>query len=127
MFDLLEETRKNLDGKLDAESQRYLDRSILERKLDGNFIIIQFDLIDYSLIKSISLCSKGLHLDESTRNKVKELKEKISDLQVEFSKNCNEEATKLTFTTQELDGVCEKLLNSLPKVRYVCNTNVSLN
>ena len=40
MFDLFEETRKNLDGKLDAESQRYLDRSILERKLDGNLIII---------------------------------------------------------------------------------------
>ena len=93
LFDLMEETRKNLDGKLDKESQKYLDTSILERKLDG------------------------LHLDEDIRNKVKELKEKISDLKVEFSKNCNEEATKLTFKEEELAGVNSKLLNSLPKVK----------
>jgi Zn-dependent oligopeptidase len=91
MFDLMEETRKNLDGNLDPESKRYLDRCILERKLDG------------------------LHLDEETRNKVKKLKEEISDLQVEFSKNCNEESTKLTFKEDELKGVNSKLLNSLPK------------
>jgi Zn-dependent oligopeptidase len=45
---------------------------------------------------------KGLHLDDETRNKVKDLKEKISDLCIEFSKNCNEEATKLTFTAEQL-------------------------
>jgi Zn-dependent oligopeptidase len=95
IFDLMEETRKNLNGNLDSESERYLDRSILERKLDG------------------------LHLDEEIRNKVKELKEKISDLEVEFSKNCTEESTKLTFTANELDGVNSKLLNSLPKVNLV--------
>lgn len=44
----------------------------------------------------------GLHLDEETRQKTKELKEKISDLQIEFSKNCNEESTKLDFTLEQL-------------------------
>jgi Zn-dependent oligopeptidase len=44
-------------------------------------------------------------LDESTRNKVKELKEKISKLEVEFSKNTNEESTKLTFTKDQLSNL----------------------
>ena len=35
LFDVIEETRKNLDKQLDKESERYLDRTILERKLDG--------------------------------------------------------------------------------------------
>jgi hypothetical protein len=43
-----------------------------------------------------------LHLDETTRNKVKEMKQKISDLEVEFVKNVNEENTKLTFKKEEL-------------------------
>ncbi len=38
LFDVLELTKKQLDGKIDSESQRYLDRSIQERKLDGNSI-----------------------------------------------------------------------------------------
>jgi Zn-dependent oligopeptidase len=41
-------------------------------------------------------------LDDSIRQKVKDIKEKISDLQVEFSKNCTEESTKLTFTKEQL-------------------------
>jgi len=36
LFDVMEITRNALNGKLDNESQRYLDRSILERRLDGN-------------------------------------------------------------------------------------------
>jgi hypothetical protein len=35
LFDVMELTRNALSGKLDNESQRYLDRSILERRLDG--------------------------------------------------------------------------------------------
>ena len=42
LFDVLELTKKQLDGTLDSESQRYLDRSILERKLDGNSIFFFF-------------------------------------------------------------------------------------
>ncbi len=45
---------------------------------------------------------KGLHLDEETRNKVKDIKEKISDLAIKFSKHCNEEATTFNFTSDEL-------------------------
>jgi hypothetical protein len=41
-------------------------------------------------------------LDETTRNKVKELKQKISDLEIDFNKNVNEENTKLPFKKEEL-------------------------
>ena len=41
-------------------------------------------------------------MDEETRNKVKELKKKISDLQVEFNKNVTEENSKFTFTKEQL-------------------------
>lgn len=59
--------------------------------------------------------NKGLHLDEETRQKTKELKEKISDLQIEFSKNCNEESTKLDFTLEQLGNYILKpfYLNSV--------------
>lgn len=74
----MEKVRSQLDKYLDYESRRYLDKNILERRLDG------------------------LHLDEQSLNKVKELNEKISDLCVEFSKNCNEESTKFSFTKEQL-------------------------
>ena len=40
LFDIMEITRNALNGKLDNESQRYLDRSILERRLDGNLNLL---------------------------------------------------------------------------------------
>lgn len=78
LYDVLESTLANVTGKLDAESQRYIERQVLERKLSG------------------------LHLDEATRKRVQEINEKISDLCVEYSKNCDEESTKLTFTADQL-------------------------
>ena len=35
LFETLVQTEKNLNGKIDKESQRYLDKTIKERKLDG--------------------------------------------------------------------------------------------
>ena len=37
LFDVIEQTRNNLNGKVDREAQRYLDKTILERRLDGEF------------------------------------------------------------------------------------------
>ena len=81
LFDVLVQTKQNIGDKLNNDTRRYLDRLILERKLDG------------------------LHLDEETRTKTKNLKEKISDLCLEYSKNCNEEATKLHFTAEQLSNI----------------------
>ncbi len=35
LYKKLAETDKELNGKLDEESKRFLERSLLERKLDG--------------------------------------------------------------------------------------------
>ena len=40
LFQVLKATRDSLKGQLDPESQRYLDRMILERELDGEFSFI---------------------------------------------------------------------------------------
>lgn len=38
LFDALNEIRTSLDGQLDKDALRYLDRTITERKLDGILI-----------------------------------------------------------------------------------------
>ena len=100
LFDTMEMARDNLKGQLDPESQRFIDRTILERKLDGEpkTVVATKKL----KLQDIILIFTGLHLDDETRQKVKNLKEKISDLQVEFNKNCTEESTKLFFTGEQL-------------------------
>ena len=95
LFDVLKKFSETNSETLDKETKRYLERSITEGKQDGNFRILIFT-------KLIFLSLKGLHLDETTRDKVKELKKKLSDLQLEFSKNVNEENSKFPFKLEEL-------------------------
>jgi len=57
----------------------------------------------------------GLHLDEDTRNQVKAVKTKISELQTSYSSNLNEENTCLYFSKDELAGVPEDLVESFEK------------
>lgn len=92
-LDVLEETRKAIKDKLDAESKQFLDKHILERRLDG------------------------VHLDEEKRKKIEKIKEKISDLSIDYSKNCNEESTKLPFTAKEL-GTKEFTLLNIKRTFY---------
>jgi len=54
----------------------------------------------------------GLHLDEDTRNQIKAVKTKISELQTEYSSNLNEENTCLYFSKEELAGVPQDLVDS---------------
>ena len=50
LFDVMEITRDSLSGKLDSESQRYLDRSILERRLDGDFPLLNSQNLNYKCV-----------------------------------------------------------------------------
>lgn len=46
----------------------------------------------------------GLHLDEATSNRVKEINTRCSELGIKFSKHLGEEDTKFSFSAAELDG-----------------------
>lgn len=57
----------------------------------------------------------GLHLSKEIQDKVKEIKKRISELCIEFSKNINEYNPVIELTTEELVGMPESFLNSLEK------------
>ena len=65
---------------------------------------------------SIIIYSKGLHLEEETREAIKKIKKEISDLGTNFGSNLNEDTTYVLFTEEELKGVPEDLVKSFEKV-----------
>jgi len=68
----------------------------------------------------------GLHLSPDVQEKVKKIKKEISDLEIEFGKNLNEENTILEFTAEELDGLPEDFITSLDKTEDGKKLQVSL-
>lgn len=59
---------------------------------------------------------RGLHLEEGTRRKVEALQTKMSALSVAYSKNLGEDATKLYFTEEQLNGLPADFVGSLKQV-----------
>ncbi|KAL1916923.1 uncharacterized protein VTP21DRAFT_5120 [Calcarisporiella thermophila] len=57
----------------------------------------------------------GLGLPVEDREKLKELRKRLSDLSIQFSRNMNEDNTTILFTEEQLDGLPKDFLESLPK------------
>lgn len=74
-----------------GESRRYLDRKMKHGKRNG------------------------LHLDETLRKKVEEIKKKESELGITFQKNLTEVDIVLKFTREQLDGLPDDFIESLEK------------
>ena len=59
----------------------------------------------------------GLHLDEAAREQIKKIKGEMSKLSIEFSKNCNDEATKFgewTLATSRESALHRRVAPPLP-------------
>ncbi|GAA5841937.1 hypothetical protein JCM9279_003161 [Rhodotorula babjevae] len=91
LLDADKHTRDN-GVELNDEEKRLLERLVLERKRNG------------------------LGLDDDKRTKFLELKKRITSLEIEFQKNCNEEKGFMLFTKEELDGLPEEVLESYEQV-----------
>ncbi|KAF0980890.1 hypothetical protein FDP41_012678 [Naegleria fowleri] len=74
----------------------------------------KYDEEDKRLVKRIlrDYERNGLGLPEEKRSKVKELKNTLSKLCIQFTKNIAEDKTVLTFTKEELSGVPEDVINN---------------
>lgn len=93
VYEVLKHAQQNTPpNSLDAPSQRLLDRMLRDRR------------------------RAGLALPEDKQAKFKELKTKISNLCIEFHKNCDEEKGFLLFTKDELDGVPEAVVSGYAEV-----------
>jgi metallopeptidase MepB len=91
VFNLIDAV-KNKDEKLDPESQRLLEK-------------------DHK-----SFIRNGLSLPAGEkRDRFKEIKQRLSQISIAFSKNLNEENGGLWFTQEELHGVPEDTLTTLKK------------
>lgn len=55
----------------------------------------------------------GLALEKEKRDEVTDLKKKISEKEVQFQKNLNEDKTRHAFTVEELEGMNDDFISSL--------------
>ncbi|PVD23726.1 hypothetical protein C0Q70_16999 [Pomacea canaliculata] len=92
VFDAIVAFDKQNKAELSPEAARFVERLIKLGKRNGKSTLAK----EYT-------------------NKVKELKKRMSDLSIDYSKNLNEEKTVLEFTEEELAGAPEDFIKSLER------------
>lgn len=90
-YKALKELRRKYVWRLASYEQRFLNEAIQDFEL------------------------QGIQLDAEKRAKLEDINAQISKLSIEFSKNIREDASTVTFTSQELTGLPETVLERLDR------------
>ncbi|CCH58546.1 hypothetical protein TBLA_0A07560 [Henningerozyma blattae CBS 6284] len=75
------------------------------------------DLENYEFVRKVhrDFVRAGLNLDESKREKIKEIKKAIANNSLKFATNLGEQTEFVAFTKEELDGVSDSVMEQFEK------------
>ncbi|CAL8343477.1 unnamed protein product [Gadus morhua 'NCC'] len=99
------------DVEMSMREDVYLRIVALEQKLEAEALDPESRRFLERLIKLGQ--RNGLHLPKETQEEIKSIKKELSNLSIDFSKNLNEDTTRLGFTREQLGGLPEDFLGSL--------------
>ncbi|ORX58039.1 zincin [Hesseltinella vesiculosa] len=111
------------------EAERLFDEFSIEQGMRHDlYTVIQgyidrtdLDSLDYEASRMLTRTARdyrraGLHLPEVQRNKLVELRKRLSEIGIEYTKNWSGEDSTVTFTKLELDGMDGDFLGGLKTV-----------
>jgi len=114
--DAATEANKKLEAfAIEMETREDLYKALREYQTNNSAEIAKLSSEESRLFSKTlqSFERNGLGLEDSKKQRVKEIKLKIADLAIKFQQNQNEDNTKLYFTKEELEGLSDDFINGL--------------